>query len=42
MSINTLENCEIDLNNFQEYDEYDYENDLNTNNDTVEKTQNTQ
>jgi|688.fasta_scaffold347824_1 transcription initiation factor TFIIIB Brf1 subunit/transcription initiation factor TFIIB len=26
MSENNLQNCEIDLDNFQEYDEYDYEN----------------
>ena len=35
MSENNLQNCEIDLENFQEYDEYDYENEV----DTLDKTE---
>jgi transcription initiation factor TFIIIB Brf1 subunit/transcription initiation factor TFIIB len=36
MSENNLQNCEIDLNNFQDYDEYDYENEVDTS-DKIEK-----
>ena len=35
MSENNLQNCEIDLENFQEYDEYDYENEV----ETLDKTE---